>query len=519
MALQSLGELGKKAISKESPAGKEVRELEDFLELQSEIDRSQSVSAATPVDWKKVQHLSTSILDTQGKDILVACYLSVALTRNEGSTGFLAGLCILNDFVEGYWEILFPPLKRIRGRRNAITWWGECLQEILPTLESPALSPEDLATAKSLIRNLNATLGEKDPDGPLLNALIPLVSALPVREIEPPPKTGETSSSPPSPTPAYQEPATVQKSSAEPSFLPESDPEETLEQIYLALKNVSETIQESVPTDFRSYRYARMSLWDSITDLPDSHNGITRIPPPPHPVQSALSSMLESGNREDLLAFCEKQQLTYPFWLDLSFHGADTLEQMGEEGKQACEALKEEVRFLTGRLPGIEFLAFSDETPFLSPSGREWVEHLRSGEEHSPDGNRDALSVSAILEPVRLMIGEERLPEAARRFEEARGSAPTGQFRFLLNTEFLSLVIGKGRDFPVEILALSLLLEMERIGLQNWDPSLCRRVIPLLYQVFSQSDDASLQQKADELMRWLVELDLSKAVEIFQKRR
>ncbi len=515
MALQSLGGLGKKAISEHSAAGKEVRELGEFLELQSEIDRSQSVSAATPVDWKKVQHLSTSILDTQGKDILVACYLSVALTRNEGPPGFLAGLCILNDLVEGYWETLFPPLKRIRGRRNAIAWWEERLQEILPTLESPALSPEDLATAKSLIRNLDANLGEKDPDGPLLNTLIPLVSTLPVQEIEPPPSTEENSSLPP----ASQEPASVQKSSADPSFLPDSDPEETLEHIYLALKNVSETIQESVPTDFRSYRYVRMSLWDSITDLPDSLNGITRIPPPPHPVQSALSSILESGNPEDLLAFCEKQQLIYPFWLDLSFHGAQTLEKMGEEGKQACEALKEEVRFLTGRLPGIEFLSFSDETPFLSPSGREWVDHLRSGREHSADKNRDALSVSAILEPIRRMIEEERMPEAARRFEEARRSAPTGQFRFLLNTEFLALVIGKGRDFPVEILALSLLLEMERIGLPSWDPPLSGRLIPLLYQIFSQSDDASLQQKADELMRRLVELDLSKAVETFQKRR
>ena len=111
------------------------------------------------------------------------------------------------------------------------------------------------------------------------------------------------------------------------------------------------------------------------------------------------------------------------------------------------------------------------------------------------------------------------MPEAARRFEEARRSAPTGQFRFLLNTEFLALVIGKGRDFPVEILALSLLLEMERIGLPSWDPPLSGRLIPLLYQIFSQSDDASLQQKADELMRRLVELDLSKAVETFQKRR
>jgi type VI secretion system protein VasJ len=123
MNLESIRELGKKAIPGEFPAGRDVRELEGFLALQGEIDRSQSISASGAVDWKKVEKLSEELLDREGKDLLVACYLSVALTRTGGPPGFLAGIKVMADLVEDYWETLFPPLKRRRGRRNASSWW------------------------------------------------------------------------------------------------------------------------------------------------------------------------------------------------------------------------------------------------------------------------------------------------------------------------------------------------------------------------------------------------------------
>lgn len=513
MTLESSRSLGKKAISEDLPTGREVRELEVFLELQTEIDRTQSISASGAVDWKKVQRLSETLLDKEGKDILVACYLSVALTRNGGPPGFLAGIIVMNDLVEGYWDSLFPPLKRIRGRRNAITWWMEQLKEILPKLENPPLSPQELADAREVIVKLNRSMGEKDPDGPLLNTLIALVGALPVSEPEPPKETLDLPPTVHSPSPSPE----PQASRVQPEErLPEEGPEEALERIYLAMKNVSENLLRSDPTDFRVCRYARMALWDTISEIPESQEQVTRIPPPPHQLQSALQSILESGSQDDLVSFCETQQPVYPFWLDLSFHEANALEKMGASGMKASFAIKGEVHFLSKRLFGIESLAFSDNTPFLSPKGQEWLHSLQSGDGPSKGGDR--LGAATLLEPVRMMIANGRFEEAAKRFEEIRKNTQAGHFRFLLNAEFLSEVVGKGRDFPVETLAASLLREIDRIGLDHWDPDLSKRILPLLYRTFSQSEDPDLKKEAGSLMRRLVDLDISSAVETFQKR-
>ena len=259
-----------------------------------------------------------------------------------------------------------------------------------------------------------------------------------------------------------------------------------------------------------------MAVWDAISEIPESQDQVTRIPPPPHQIQSALESVLGSENHDDLVSFCETQQAVYPFWLELSFHEANALEKMGSNGIKASFAIKGEVSFLSKRLLGIESLAFSDNTPFLSPGGQEWLELLQSGDAPSKGGDR--LSASTLLEPVRMMIANGRSEEAARRFEEIRKNAQTGQFRFLLKVEFLSEIAGKGRDFPVETLAASLLRETDRIGLDHWDPELSKRILPLLYRIFSQSEDPKLQKEAGRLMRRLVELDISSAVETFQKR-
>ena len=514
MNLLSIRTLGKKAIPGELPSGREVRELEGFLDLQAEIDRSQSISASGAVDWKKVQKLSEELLDREGKDLLVACYLSVALTRTGGPPGFLAGLQVMADLVEGYWETLFPPLKRLRGRRNAISWWIEQQKEILPKLESPPLSPAEMAEGREVARRLNRTLGDKDPEGPLLSPVISLLESLPVMEPEAPPEVPESAT--PERTDPSPEPLEPLSRQEEPISISEEEPEETLERIYAAMKTVSENLLSAGPSDFRIYRTSRMSLWDPISALPDSQERVTRIPPPPHPLQSALESLLSSGNTEDLVAFCESRQPAYPFWLDLSFHEAMALEAMGETGSQATLAIKGELSFLCKRLAGIESLSFSDNTPFLSPGGQKWLESLHMGNQPSGEGER--LAPSSLLEPVRMLLGDGRHEEAARRFEEIRKKASSARIRFHLDTEFLMEISGKGRDFPVETLALSLLRESDRIGLDHWEPELSKRVLPLLYRIFSQSDEADLQKEAGRLMRRLVDLDISSAIVTFQKR-
>ena len=66
--------------------------------------------------------MSTSLLTAKGKDILVACYLAGGLLQTRGLPGLHDGARILADLLETYWDQLYPPLARLRARRNAVQW-------------------------------------------------------------------------------------------------------------------------------------------------------------------------------------------------------------------------------------------------------------------------------------------------------------------------------------------------------------------------------------------------------------
>jgi type VI secretion system protein VasJ len=115
--------LGKDPISPDQPTGSDVRYDPEFESLQAEVDKLFSPSAVDRTDWKKVNDISIDILSTKSKDLLVACYLAVSQAHINQISGLADGLTIINDMVTVYWDALFPPKKRMRGRLGAIEFW------------------------------------------------------------------------------------------------------------------------------------------------------------------------------------------------------------------------------------------------------------------------------------------------------------------------------------------------------------------------------------------------------------
>ena len=153
-----LASLGKTPISPEHPAGADVRYDPDFDHLQAEIDKLASPSATAATDWKKVAHLASSILSTKAKDLLVASYLAVALIHTDRSDGLLTGLSIMHDLLANFWEGLFPPRKRLRGRLAALEWWIEKSEPALKAYPRASLSAETCSQARERLQAIDALL-------------------------------------------------------------------------------------------------------------------------------------------------------------------------------------------------------------------------------------------------------------------------------------------------------------------------------------------------------------------------
>ena len=507
-------ELGMRPVREKAPAGEDIRDEEDFLALQAEVNRGQSVSSgeSAVVDWAKVRSMAERILGDRSKDLLVAAYFAAAAARLEGPSGVAEGVALMKGLVGEFWDGLYPPVGRLRARRNALAWWMDRMQEIIPSLGGAPLDPEAKEQCVRDLRDLDSDLGERDPDAPSLAPLYGLVEGLPVSLPESPVEA--MTSAPPASSDSSDS-----RVSGDITLEAEGDPLAALERIGPALKELADRIAEADPGDSRAIFLSRTVLWEGIRDLPESEEGVTRIPAPPSHFQSALESLSASGSPEDLLRFLLLHQAEAPFWLELSFRAGRILETQGPAGAGGVEALRGTLRTLLSRLPGLASLAFSGgEIPFLSEEGRIWVFPGKSAEveEGMTEGRERPPFLPA---SVRTALADGRIGEASLRFEEIRRKELSPRGRFLLNFEFLSAVSQMGRDFPVLTLALVLLEDLERYRLDLWEPAVAAQALPLLCVILSQSGDEAHRRRAEVLASRLASFDLPGVLRAFQGGR
>lgn len=79
----------------------EARATERAMEADS------AASAPSP-QWRIVRDLAVEALGGRTKDLEIAAWLTEALLREAGLTGFTAGVRLMRGLVEGYWDALFP---------------------------------------------------------------------------------------------------------------------------------------------------------------------------------------------------------------------------------------------------------------------------------------------------------------------------------------------------------------------------------------------------------------------------
>src|SRR4026209_2799692 len=70
----------------------------------------QEVSTAAPPDWKKLKETASALLAVS-KDLRIAKHYVAALAFTEGLPGFAAGVRLLRDLLDRYWDALHPALE------------------------------------------------------------------------------------------------------------------------------------------------------------------------------------------------------------------------------------------------------------------------------------------------------------------------------------------------------------------------------------------------------------------------
>jgi len=500
----SIVTLARTPISQASPAGDPVRYEPEFETLQAEIDKlsrpslEQGKSQDVP-DWSRVVELSTSILKSKSKDLLVMTYLTLGLFEQRGYGGLAAGLAAYDEFLKAFWEPCFPKIKPPHGRFNAVQY---LIDRVLPDVEikgdQPARAPSAnekeavhkcADTLDALSETVSKAFADQPPDyspnlPPLVRAFRALKDKVGPLKVDAPPAAAEG-------VPAVSAGAAPSAAPAASGAPAAPETFTTATQAVNTVVKVAKYLLTQDNKDARGYRLMRAVHFGGLAALPPNESGQTKIPPPPAASKQprSLDNLLSTGDFPGLLTEAEGHFATTPLWLDLQRYAAQALAGMGPLYRAAHEAVVLEAVALRRRLPDVFDLLFADKkTPFADGATKSWVDEAASqfgGGGGGGGGGGD--SVEAAIGEARKLLAEAKGPDAVNRMAALMDSAAGGRDRFRAQAALASFCMDMGK-LP---LATSLLEDLEaRIAeyrLEFWEPQLSARALGDLFACLTKA--------------------------------
>ena len=533
-----LSSLGKTPIHPENPTGSDARYDPDFEALQAEIDKLSSPSATNGVDWKKVNDSAARILSEKSKDLVVASYLAISQIHLNQIDGFATGTAVLRDLLENYWETLYPPKKRMRGRIGAVNFWAEKAEALLDSMTAKA-DRETLEVISQSLTELDALLSEHLPDPPALHAIKRHINDFITQATEAPaavaqtetitadqaaaPETVAETTPQPEPNPAPRpQPTPSEAAQTTEAAGSEQDAIKNANTGFQAIRNAGIFLFEKDPKNADAYRYRRIATWAKVSDLPPQNGGKTQIPPPTDQDMTPLKDLKSSGNWHLLLQTSEQKLSRFIYWFDLCRLSAEALLRLGPDYQKAHKAVCDETGFFLHRVPGIEDLAFSDGTPFADTETRQWLKNISLGAAPAGAGaialgdadaeSGDRNQMAEVMENAKSLAGQQKIMEAVGLIQnQLRGCGSEKQAltwrmalcQILLGSEFKHLAV----PHIEQVIA-----DVDAYRLEEWEPEIALKGLTLAWTgISSLADNRDL---ADDLLKRIARLDPAEALRL-----
>jgi type VI secretion system protein VasJ len=483
--------LASEPISSDNPVGIQLEGDPDYDKIDAEIQKVGSLHGGT-VDWGEVVRAGTVIITQKSKDLSVAIWLCMGLFQQQGYKGLNIGLEICLNFVDKFWETMYPPLKRIRGRSGLFIWLASRITPLITGKEPSANEAEVVQSSAVLIEKLVQMIDEKFGDNSPVRSETPnlldlrkvlqgYASKLKVVEEAPKPEAAEK------PSEQHQTTATTSATSVPTEFT-------SAENAYQIILKAAAYLRESKPEDPMPYRLNRIIRWYPIEKLPPATSGKTVLPGILPQLVQGFQNLLNGAEWETLLRQSESNFINSPFWFDLQRFIDRAMTELGPTYISSRQAIREELAGLVRRLPGILDLQFKNGIPFADGQTKMWIDaevmpsvaaaqpeakeasQTEEGEK-SQKGNMDQIVAEA-----RRIVAGGKLEEAVSLLKSHLTNAPLGREQFLwrLNTARLCMDAGNLRIALPQLESLD--EEMKKFSLEQWEPELAAEVVRALLQ-------------------------------------
>lgn len=518
MDIALLDGIGRQPVNALAHAGGNVREDPRFDALQAEIGKLSNPGADGQTDWLRVAQLAAPLLADGSKDLLVGCYLNAALLQTDGLPGLAAGLQVLGDLIEYFWDSMSPPVARLRARRNALQWLLDRAE--LSGRERPwsELAPQAPALVSGLLassRRIDALLRDKDEEAPSMRSLLALIDQVPVAEDAPPagaPAAGRSGASLPT---ASSPPASgsLPTLAALAAPAPGDDLVGALAPAFAHLNQVVDAMMAADPCDARAYRISRFANWAGVDALPPATGGMTQIGAPISQVADAMRRMQhDTAEPLDAIGLAESQFPAFPFWLDLQALSASALAQLGDAGAVARAEVERATVALLQRLPGLDGLCFGNGMPFASAHTLEWIGSLGAsaasagGTESGTKGD----GLGSVVAQANGLAANGELEAAVSLLQQAIARAADAPARLRAQIR-LCQMLSLHREGRVPLPFARLLVEkIQHHDLDRWDPALAVEGWVAAHAVLNQDDADPLERHA--ALTAIARLDAARAI-------
>ncbi|UFS69190.1 type VI secretion system protein TssA [Geomonas sp. RF6] len=495
-------------IAGESAAGTEVRNDPLFEALQSEVEKLTCPSYAGIVDWEGVVELASEILAKKSKDLVVTSYLAVALLHTRTTEGVLPALRLYYGMLDNFWDDLYPVRAKARGRMLSVEWW---LEKTLKALQGGKVSlpAGEETVALELLDKIEALLVERLPGAPSLEPLRRYFlevgggaadKVVPVVPVASDVRSPETLVPVPPPVEKTELPAVGG---------------EDLEKTLGALMRCALLLRRGEPCNPLGYRLLRNALWSTVSALPPSLEGRTRIAAPDHQLAATLRELRQKRCAKHLLEVSEERLARFALWLDLNRLSFEALGHLGGSYLSAQEAVVHETCHLLLRLPGLVELSFCDGTPFADAETRRWLRQtLPASTPPSPQvvpsqevAEGDVVALPGAVEEAQLLAREGQLTEAVHLLHEKVQGCRSGRERLVWRLSLLDFLLGVGCTdiaLPQSEVVMSAL---DRHALEKYEPGLALSGLKLAYLALQAQKEPAQQERAQGILRRIGRLD------------
>lgn len=530
-------------IDEKQPAGLDVRYDPEFEELQAEIDKMSLPSATSGVDWSKVRTLSSDILKTKSKDLLVGSYFAIAEIRINKLKGLEAGLIVFAGMLELYWDSLFPSKKRMRGRIAAITWLLEKCESAFEEIQLTPVEPDMVIALRAEVQKIDTLLQEYLEDAPLLRPLERILEEIPIKEDvvqqEVSSQIPENKEPPAQPPPPAQsdKPNNPADSADRPEVEGESEPprsapvqitpapsvstndtvsaaemEKIVRGAFHTIKQAADFYFEKDLSNPRGYRCRRIAGWSLIQTIPPSMNSQTQVPPPGEfeDVKKNLQELRSLEKWQELLQESERRLNSSLLWLDLNRLSAECLLGLGAQYQEAHETICQETVFLLTRLPGLDKLTFSDGSPLADAETKQWLDTIAPDSEttlHVPtqQATQSNEHMDNILEQAQLLASAKKVQEAIRLLNDEMQRSPSDRERLLWRLN-LSQLLTNYRHAKLAMPHLDEIVKnIESYNLEQWDPGLATHALKIVWTGYK--NNKTTKEQADYILARIARLD------------